>query len=138
MARRDRLPSFGEDLKRTEMYRHEPGFRHGEISGSMSPKTAAYPVAMCEAIASAWYPRAVFGHVPSMPCIPHSIEGGSHQKEKHRERNKSSIDVADIPLWEPSEVLSALVSLAMPVTPAVDPNVEFVGSEAVADLPQAI
>ena len=33
--------------------RHEKGFRHGEIAGAASPKSASYPFAMCETIASA-------------------------------------------------------------------------------------
>ena len=105
---------------------HPLGFRHGEISGSVSPKTASYPRAMCETIASAWYPRAVSGHVPAMSCMracgPHA----------HRERLCETVDFADMPHFSPAELVVALTATAMP---AAEAEINAVGEEAVGDLP---
>jgi hypothetical protein len=105
---------------------HPSEFRHGEISGSVSPKTASYPMAMCETIASAWYPKAVSGHVPAMGC---TRACGPHV---HREKVYESVDFADMPHFSPAELIVALTATAMPAAVA---EVTAVGEEAVGDLP---
>ena len=88
---------------------------------------------MCETTASAWYLKTVFGHVPAMQCVPVAEDPAIHA---HRGKQRPTKDFADIPLWEPSEVLSALSTLALPATTADDDDgVDIVGRDAIADLP---
>ena len=112
--------------------RHPPGFKHGEISGSTSPKTAAYPRAMCETIASALYPKTVFGHVPAMTCIR-----VPEAPQEHRQREFVAVDHADIPMWCPKGAI-----VALPADVGADDEGETedgiitaVGIGAVPDLP---
>ena len=108
--------------------RHPHGFRHGEISGSTSPNTAAYPKAMCETIASALYPRAVLGHIPAMPCI----KLPEHPQE-HRQKEFAAVDHADIPLC----VIVALPAGvdAASKTSGEDDAITAVGIGTVSELP---
>ena len=106
--------------------RHGKGFRHGDIAGAKSPRLPRYPIAMCETIASAWYPKTIFGHVPAMPCIPVPalLQRGPGW---HRTKDQLRRDFADVPLSQPAEVLDALTAFALP---AEDFGTEIVSGEA--------
>ena len=43
--------------------KHEKGYLHARIEGSVTPTTALYPSAMCEAIVGAWCPNGTFKKV---------------------------------------------------------------------------
>ena len=60
---------------------------------------------MCETIASAWYPKSVFKHVPAMPCHPLPPED-SHV---HRVKEPRVVDFADIPMWQPTGTMSETI-----------------------------
>jgi len=82
---------------------HGPEFKHGTIQGSETAKTATYPRDLCETILTCWYPDEVHQHVPMMICTP-----CSEQPEEHREKETSSYDFADIPIWTPCGIISAV------------------------------
>ena len=55
--------------------KHEKGYLHARIEGSVTPTTALYPSAMCEAIVGAWYPNGAFKKVASaMPVEVDPVE----------------------------------------------------------------
>ena len=55
--------------------KHEKGYLHARIEGSVTPTTALYPSEMCEAIVGAWYPNGTFKKVANaMPVEVDSIE----------------------------------------------------------------
>ena len=55
--------------------KHEKGYLRARIEGSVTPTTALYPSAMCEAIVGAWYPNGTFKKVASaMPVEVDPVE----------------------------------------------------------------
>ena len=55
--------------------KHEKGYLHARIEGSVTPTTALYPSEMCEAIVRAWYPDGTFKKVASaMPVEVDPVE----------------------------------------------------------------
>ena len=55
--------------------KHEKGYVHARIEGSVTPTTALYPSAMCEAIVGAWYPNGTSKKVASaMPVEVDPVE----------------------------------------------------------------
>ena len=55
--------------------KHEKGYLHARIEGSVTPTTALYPSAMCEAIVGAWCPNGTFKKVASaMPVEADPVE----------------------------------------------------------------
>ena len=111
---------------------HLSDFIHSEISGSTSPKTAAYPVAICEDIAAALYPGTVFGHVPAMPCVQIGTSDNGHWK-----KDVVPIDFADILLWQPKGLLVALPAEVDDTKKVNDGEgaIVAIGSGAIPELP---
>ena len=55
--------------------KHEKGYLHARIEGSVTPTTALYPSSMCEAIVGAWYPNGTFKKVANaMPVEVDPVE----------------------------------------------------------------
>ena len=60
--------------------KHEKGYLHARIEGSVTPTTALYPRAMCEAIVGAWYPNGTFKKVAS--AMPVEVDPAEQRWKK--------------------------------------------------------
>ncbi len=72
----------------TNTAKHEPGFKHGELSGGTeTAKTAKYPEKLCRT-----YFAALFGahqHAPCMPCL-NAGEAPYTDPTEHREKKSAN------------------------------------------------
>ena len=60
-----------------------------QVQGKYTPKTAFYPIPMCETIINLLHPSNVWTHTPAMSCVPCSGESA------HRQHESRPIDSAD-------------------------------------------
>ena len=88
--------------------RHEVGFKHAKVQGSLTAKTASYPRAMCQCVAAAWYQAAVHGNVPVMCCVPCSdndVPAMTATLSPQRRKEHHSVGFADIPYFMPTGIV---------------------------------
>ena len=70
--------------------KHEKGYLHARIEGSVTPTTALYPGPMCEEIISAWYPDGT--HKKSSNAAPVEVEPAKQRWRKKPDTLYVSLD----------------------------------------------